>query len=981
MPTNHTELGFEEYIEQHLLEKNNYIKRVSQDHYDKDLCLDKKLVLQFIKNTQPKIWEKLESQHGQQAEDRFFKRLTEEIKARGLLDVIRDGITDHGVSFDLAYFKPNTRLNEETQRLFESNIFSIIRQLKYSQKNENSIDMGIFLNGIPIYTIELKNQLTGQTVKNGMNQYRNDRDPKEPLLAFKRCLVHFAVDTELVYMSTKLAGLKTFFLPFNKGNKTSAGNPPNPHGYKTAYVWEDIWTRDTTLEVINRFMHLQKEEKTDAKGRKYVVEKLLFPRYHQLDVVKKLIEDTRANGAGKNYLIQHSAGSGKSNSIAWSAHHLAELHDEDDKKVFDSVIIVTDRRVLDKQLQDTVSQFEQVRGVVKSVTEGSAELKKALEHGEKIIITTLQKFPVIVRDMQEIRGKKFAVIIDEAHSSQTGESAKSLKQVLNTSLDDAEKADEANELETLEDKILKEVRSRGKMENISFLAFTATPKQKTLEIFGVQNPVDEKFYPFHLYSMKQAIEERFILDVLKNYTTYKVYFNLLKKINDDPEYKKKKATRLMMNYVDKHEHAIAKKVQIIVEHFWNNIAQEIDGKSKAMIVTKSRLHAVKFKQAVDEYINKHNLPIKALVAFSGTVSDGDMEYTEAFMNGVPEKNTAEEFKKDEYKFLIVAEKFQTGFDQPLLSAMYVDKQLGGVNAVQTLSRLNRTCADKKEVFVLDFINETDDIQASFQPYYTTTILSKATDPNILHNLQRDILNYKIFSEQEVGAFVEMFFQNVPPSEINSFLDVLVPRFEELEKETQEECRSKISDYTKKYAFISQIMSFEDTNLEKLYIFLRFLRKKLPVSKEEFPTEILEGIDMESFKITKKGKTEIKLENEETMLEPIEGSGRGQQEEAKEALSRIIKDVNDRFGTEFSTEDRVILNNLSSRLIENQRLKGTIENNPKDSAKIKFDEVFQEELVSMFNSNFKLYEKLESNAELKAYVNERVYDFVHKKLKK
>ncbi len=973
MPTNTREIGFEAYIETFLIDQNGYEKR-KPENYDKALCVDREVTLRFIKATQPKEWELMAEHHGSFAEDKFFKRLNEEIKARGLLDVMRTGLKDNGSSFSLAYFKPVTSINAETQELYEGNIFSVMRQVKYSTRNENSIDMVIFLNGLPIFTIELKNQLTGQSVTNALRQYKTDRDPNEPLLQFKRALTHFAVDTDEVYMTTKLEGLKTFFLPFNKGNEMSAGNPPAKNKYKTEYVWEDIWTKDTVLEIVSRFLCLQKEEKIDANGKKRVEEKLIFPRYHQLDAVRRLITDSRESGAGKNYLIQHSAGSGKSNTIAWVAHRLADLHDEADKKVFDSVIIITDRRVLDKQLQNTVAQFEQVRGVVKKIDKHSSQLREALENGEKIIITTLQKFPVIVEDMEKLSGKNFAVIIDEAHSSQTGESAKTLKQVL--TFDEQEK-----DYEDGEEFILAEMKARGRQKNVSFLAFTATPKQKTLEMFG-EKQFDGTFRPFSIYSMKQAIDEGFILDVLKNYTTYQMYFNLLKKVQDDPDYKKKKAQRLMVDFVGKHEVAIQKKIEIIVTHFWENIAREIGGKAKAMIVTRSRLHAVRFKLEMDAYLAKNNLPMKSLVAFSGTVDDGDLEYTESQMNGVSENQTADTFKEDDYKFLIVAEKFQTGFDEPLLTAMYVDKKLSGVNCVQTLSRLNRTRPDKEETFVLDFVNNTDDIKESFQPYYTTTVLAEATDPNILHDLQRDILNYKLFDEREIGEFCKMYFRGVSPSELNGFLDVIKPRFLELDKEQQTDCRKKMSEYLKKYAFISQIISFSDSSLEKLYVFLRLYRRKLPITTETLPFEVLDSVDLESIKIPQVGQTSITLENEDGALEPIAGRGRGKNEDENEALSKIIKEVNERFGTTFSEEDRIILNNLTKRLLDHNALAGAVKNNnSQDAVKVKFDEVFEKELISMFRNNFDLYQKLDSNADLKDYVNRKMFDFIQKKLKK
>lgn len=983
MPTNIREIGFEEFIESHLLDVHSYIKRSPQD-YDKDLCLDRELVLQFVKGSQPDQWQSLVEQYGDETEEKFFQRLASEIKERGLLDVLRVGIRDRGTYLDLAFYKPNSGLNKETQHLYQQNIFSVVRQLKYSHKHENSIDMLLFLNGLPIFTVELKNQLTGQNVNHSMKQYRQDRDPKnEALLSFKRCLTHFAVDTEQVYMTTQLRGLKTFFLPFNKGDKNSAGNPVNPDGYKTAYLWEEMWSKDRILELISRFIHLVKERKIDKNGKPYIVEKLIFPRYHQIDTVLRLIDHAKESTSGKNYLIQHSAGSGKSNTIAWTAHHFAELHTLYNQKIFNSVIIITDRRVLDRQLQETVTQFEQVRGVVRKIDQGSWQLKDAIESGEKIIISTLQKFPQIVEDIQKQPDKRYAVIIDEAHSSQSGEGAKSLKQVLSTSLEEAESADEANQTTNYEEMILNEIRSRGKVSNVSFFAFTATPKQKTLELFG-EKQSDGTFKAFSTYSMKQAIEEGFILDVLKHYTTFKVYFKLLKKISEDPTYQKKPTVRKLVSYVDLHEHAIESKVEIMVDHFMENIAPMLEGRAKAMIVTKSRLHAVRYKMAVDTYVKEKQLGIKTLVAFSGTVKDKDtgLEYTEAGMNGIPEKNTAEEFNQDEYKILIVAEKFQTGFDQPLLSAMYVDKKLGGVNAVQTLSRLNRTAEGKEDVFVLDFVNETDDIQKSFEPYYKTTILSESTDPNILHDLHRDIMAFGLFSQQEVRSFAQLYHFRAMANKLNSFLDSITERFKtSLDLDQRDDLRRKMTEYVRKYAFIAQLITFEDPNLEELYIFLRLWKRKLPNKQGEKPIEVDGNIDLHSFKIIRRGQRHIKLGEEDGLLDPLTGRDRGKEEDEKDYLSHIVKDVNDRFTTDFSEEDRLILSNLTNRLMANKDLMGTINNNPKQTAKIKFDEMFAKELLAMFQSNFDLYQKLDSNTDLKKFVNERMFEFVHKKLSK
>jgi type I restriction enzyme R subunit len=982
MPTNTREIGFEEFIEAQLASSHGYRVRVASQ-FDKALALDSELVLEFVQNTQPEEWQKLVTQYGTDTATQFLARLDVEIQERGVLSVFREGVRDRGAFIRMAFWKPESGMNEETERDYASNILSVMRQAKYSNKNENSIDVVIFLNGLPIFTVELKNQLTRQTVKDAIKQYQTDRDPKEKLLAFKRCLTHFAVDTEQVFMTTALRGLATRFLPFNQGNQNSSGNPVLEGKYKTHYLWEQIWSRDSILELLSHFIHVQVEETEDAKGKKKKVEKLLFPRYHQLDTVRRLIADARDGGAGKNYLIQHSAGSGKSNTIAWTAHRLSELHNSQNAMVFDTVIVVTDRRVLDRQLSETVESFAQVRGVVKHV-ESSSELREALESGVKIIITTLQKFPVVaLMDVIETeKEKKFAVIIDEAHSSQSGESAADLRQVL--TLDEAAaQAEEANKaFKTTEDLLIERMKARRvKAPNISFLAFTATSKQKTLELFGVEDALTGKFAPFSLYSMKQAIEEGFILDVLKNYTTYQAYFELLKKVADDPEYNKKKAERLLIGYVERHDHAIDTKVQIMVEHFEEKIADDIFGQAKAMVVTKSRLHAVKYKLAFDKYLSERGYPHRALVAFSGTVRDGKIEYTESQMNGgISEKQTAEEFKKDECRFLIVAEKFQTGFDQPLLEAMYVDKKLSGVNAVQTLSRLNRMAAGKTDTFVLDFVNTTEDIKEAFQPYYTTTILSEGTDPNILNDLERDVLQFKLFAAHEVDGFVEDYMNGQSPDVLNAALDAIVARYVPLLAEEKEAFKSKAQDYIRKYGFIAQIITFEDPRLEKLFIFLKFLVRKLPVEREVLPYEVLEAVNMDSYKVEKKVETKITLDNEDGVIDPMGLGGDGfEVRDERDPLSKIIKDINERFGTAFNTEDKVILNSLSQRLMQNETLEGSIKNNNRHASKIKFDVLFNDELVTMLNGHFDLYKKLDENPELKSYVNDRIFDFVHRKM--
>ncbi len=717
-----------------------YRKRKPED-YDRTLCLLPRDVVDFVLATQPKEWKKLEQHHGQEAvREQFLKRLAAEIEQRGALDVLRNGIKDSGCKFRLTYFRPASGLNEETRQLHAANLFATVRQVRYSTSNENSLDLVLFLNGIPIFTAELKNPLNGQDVEDAIRQYKTDRDPREPLLAYGRCLAHFAIDPDLVYVTAQLAGPKTRFLPFNQGKFGGAGNPPVPptrSGYSTSYLWENTWVRDSVLDLIRQFIHEVEDE--DEKGRKTGRRFLIFPRYQQLDCVRKLVADARARGAGQRYLIQHSAGSGKSFTIAWLAHQLATLHDTGDRRVFDSIVVITDRRVLDRQLQTTMRQFEQTLGVVENIDTTSRQLKEALEAGKTIIVTTLQKFPVIAKQIGELPGKRFALIVDEAHSSQSGESTKPLKEVLSVgSLEDAEAEDESEEDRSEVDKLaLAEAVKRGHVKNLSLFAFTATPKPKTLELFGKKR-ADGKFEPFHLYSMRQAIEEGFILDVLTNYSTYKAYWRLLKKVDDDPRYDRKKAEYLLKSFVELHPHAIGQKVRICVEHFAASVQSEIDGKAKAMIVTRSRLHAVRYKLAVDKYLLERGYPFKALVAFSGTVKDGGKDYTESKMNSegeartIGESQTAKTFERPEYRFLIVANKFQTGFDQPLLHTMYVDKTLAELNAVQTLSRLNRTHAEKRGTTVLDFANESDEIKDAFEPYYEATLLSEATDPNLLY---------------------------------------------------------------------------------------------------------------------------------------------------------------------------------------------------------------------------------------------------------
>jgi type I restriction enzyme R subunit len=936
-------------------------KRIPED-YDRTLCLLPRDVVDFVLATQPKEWKKLEQHHGAAVRERFLERLAAENERRGALDVLRTGVKDSGCKFRLAYFRPASGLNEETRRLHAANLFSVVRQVRYSTRNENCLDLVLFLNGVPIFTAELKNPLNAQDALDAIRQYKTDRDPRDPLLAYGRCLAHFAVDPDLVYVTTQLAGPKTRFLPFNQGKFGGAGNPPVPptrSGYATGYLWEESWSRDSVLDLVRQFVHEVEEE--DEKGRKTGKRFLIFPRYQQLDCVRRLVTDARAAGAGQRYLIQHSAGSGKSFTIAWLAHQLSTLHDAIDRRVFDSIVVVTDRRVLDRQLQTTMRQFEQTLGVVENIDATSRQLKDALESGETIIVTTLQKFPVIAREIGELPGKRFALIVDEAHSSQSGESTKSLKAVLSSgSLEEAEDAEagSATPEEELETQVLAEMEKRGRLPNLSTFAFTATPKPKTLELFGTKRP-DGKFAPFHLYSMRQAIEEGFILDVLANYATYKAYWRLLKKVEDDPRYDRRKAEYLLKSFVELHPHAIGEKVEVCVEHFAAKVQSEIGGKAKAMIVTRSRLHAVRYRLAVDRYLTERGYPFKALVAFSGMVQDGGQSYTESGMNGLPEAQTAKTFQSPEYRFLIVANKFQTGFDQPLLHTMYVDKKLGGVNAVQTLSRLNRTHPEKKGTIVLDFANEADEIKAAFEPYYETTLLSEATDPNLLYEIQTRLAAFPVFTEADVDAFAKVYFDpKATQDRLYAVLTPVVDRLLALPEEEQSDFRRQLTDYVRLYAFLSQVLTFGDAELEKLYVFTRHLRRLLPADRAELPREVQQNIDMESYRIQQTGTGKIALERRPGVLEPVSTKqGHGVTPEELEALSRIIAELNERFGLNLGPEHRVTLGQMMEKLDDDAALDAAARANTRENVRLTFDQKVEHVIQEIVDSNFDLYKRI------------------------
>ena len=955
-----------------------YHRRRDED-YDRALCLIPRDVLDFVLATQPKEWKRLSQHHGTAVEEEFLKRLSSEIRRRGSLEVLRNGISDMGCRFRLAYFRPSSGLNEDTRWLYQGNIFSVARQLHYSERNNKSLDLTLFLNGIPIFTAELKNPLTGQNVQDAIRQYRRDRDPKEPLFAYGRCLAHFAVDPELVYVTTQLSGPQTYFLPFNQGKFGGAGNPPVPptrRGYATSYLWEETWARDSVLDLVRQFIHEVHEE--DERGRKTGKRFLIFPRYQQLDCVRRLVFNARSMGAGQRYLIQHSAGSGKTFTIAWLAHQLSTLHDSDDRRVFNSIIVISDRRVLDRQLQTAMRQFEQTLGVVENVDKTSLQLKEALESGKTIIVTTLQKFPVIYDQIDGLPGQRFALIVDEAHSSQAGEGSQGPKDVLAaSSLEDAEAketGDQTSEAGEMDNVALARMARRRQPGNLSTFAFTATPKPKTLELFGVRRP-DGTFGPFHLYSMRQAIEEGFILDVLESYTTYRSYWRLFKKIEDDPRYDKSKAFYLLKSFVDLHPHAIDEKVRIMVEHFTAKSQSEIGGKAKAMITTRSRLHAVRYKLAVDRYLEELGNPFQTLVAFSGTVQDGGKSYTEPSMNNFPESQTARTFESPEYRMLIVANKFQTGFDQPLLQTMYVDKKLGGVNAVQTLSRLNRTHPDKDATMVLDFANESDDIQAAFQPYYETTVLSEATDPNLLYEIQTRLKTFPVFVDDDVESFAHVYFsKEATLDQLYAHLAPLVARFNELQENEQQDFRGQVTDYVRMYSFLAQVLTFLDADLEKLYVFARHLRRLLIVEREELPREIQQNIDMESYRIQQTGSGKVTLERKGTTLGPVETKETHESTpEELEALSRIIADLNDRFGIDLGPEHRVTLGRMLDRLGEDTALEVATRANTLENVRIAFDLKVEQVIQEIVDLNFDLYKRITDDPDFGEVVKNHLFD--------
>lgn len=998
----HTEERLEDAIEHCLLTQHNYEKGESKD-YDPVRALEPERVIDFIKRTQEKVWKSLEAIHKEETEKVVLDVLCKDLDIKGILKVLRHGFKCYGKKLKVAIFAPNNQMNPETLNLYNQNILSVTRQLYYSDKHKNSLDLVLFLNGLPVVTAELKNPLSGQNVEHAKKQYKNDRDHRELIFEFKkRALVHFAVDQDLVFMTTRLAGSKTFFLPFNLGSDGGAGNPlAEDEGYRTAYLWREVWQRDSLLDILSRFMHLQSETKrivTDKGIKKITKETMIFPRYHQIDAVRKLVKHTKENGPGRNYLVQHSAGSGKSNSIAWLAHRLSNLHYESDDKAFDSVIVITDRRVLDQQLQDIIFQFEHKQGVVQKIDEDTKQLVNALASGTPIIITTLQKFPFVSETLEKLnnerdaslvistKGKRFAVIVDEAHSSQSGESAMELKAVLNKDAIAQEAAEQAEgDLDEMED-VVREMLKRGTQPNISFFAFTATPKYKTKHVFN--EPGSSGTAPFHEYTMRQAIEEKFILDVLLNYTTYETYYRIAQSSENDRNVERKKAAKALARFLTLHPHNIGQKTEVIIEHFRHHVRHKIGGRAKAMVVTGSRLHAIRYKQAFDKYIEEKGYSdIKSLVAFSGSVEDPEFpgkNWTEVGMNdGIKESELPEKFDSEEYQVLLVAEKYQTGFDQPLLHTMYVDKKLSGIQAVQTLSRLNRTCAGKEDTFVLDFCNKPEEIYAAFKQFYEFTPAEELTDAQHLYRLQHQIEEAGILFGDEITAFCEIYFKPRrhetvhDHAKMNGILDKAVERYKNLEEQEQEEFKSLLVNFRNMYGFLSQVIPYQDSDLETLYTYLRFLLTKLPRRASGKGYQLDDDVELEYYRLQKISEGQIDLKHGEAdELKGPSDVGTGQNGDDEVRLSELVEKLNERFGTNFTQADQLFFDQIQEEAFTKDTLRSAAEANTLNDFRYVFDKEFEGLIIDRMEGNEEIFGKLMSDKEFRNIASDNLMKKVY-----
>ncbi|MGI6525359.1 MAG: type I restriction endonuclease subunit R [Bdellovibrionota bacterium] len=975
MPTDTTEKGLESMIVASLVSEAGYIQGSPED-YDRDHAVDLKQLLAFIEDTQPEKFAQLSISTDSPERQKFLNRLQGEVAKRGVIDLLRNGIKHGPISLDLYYGLP-TPGNAKAEERFRANRFSVTRQLCYSKDESRlALDMAIFINGLPFATFELKNSLTKQTVEDAVQQYRRDRDPKELIFQFGRCAVHFAVDDAEVKMCTELVGKGSWFLPFNKGWNDGAGNPPNPDGLKTDYLWKNILKKRSLADIIENYAQIV--ELKDEKGRKK--RKQIFPRYHQLDVVRHLLSTSKELGAGKRYLIQHSAGSGKSNSIAWLAHQLVGL-EKDSSQVFDSIIVVTDRRILDKQIRDTIKQFAQVSATV-GHAERSGDLRKFLAAGKKIIISTVQKFPFILDEIgEEHRGSKFAILIDEAHSSQGGRTAAKMNIAL------AENGGEDEE-ESTEDKINRIMEARKMLSNASYYAFTATPKGKTLEIFGESGKEggDTQFRPFHSYTMKQAIQEGFILDVLKSYTPVESYYRLMKTIEDDPEFDSKKAKKKLRRYVESHDHAIRQKAEIMIDHFHEQVYQrrKIGGQARAMVATSGIQRAIQYYHAFQDYLKESKSPHKAIVAFSGEHEYGGVKVTESSLNGFPSNNIPTVFVEDPYRFLIVADKFQTGYDEPMLHTMYVDKHLSGIKAVQTLSRLNRAHPKKHDTFVLDFMNDTATIEAAFSDYYRTTILSDETDANRLHDLLAEIEGYQVYTEEQLDDFVSLYIQGAERERLDPILDASVAIYKDtLDEDGQVDFKSRAKAFVRSYNFLSSILPYTNAHWEKSSIFLSFLTPKLPAPKEEDLSKgILEAIDMDSYRAEVKATVQIALADSDGVLDPIPPEGGASVREPEvDYLSNIIRSFNDQFGNiEWKDADKIkkiISEELPEKVAADPAYQNAMKNSDKQNARIEHDKALAKVMVDLLSDHTELFKQYSDNQSFKRWLADTIFGATYK----
>ena len=997
MPEHVKEKQFEADVVESLVTHGGYTQAIN-DFYDVKLGLDGGELLAFVGATQVDKWSKLIDRLGGDADEtqiKFKNRLAAELDKRGTLDVLRRGVEEQGLKFDLAYFRPAHAKNPELVEVYGKNRLTAIRQLRYSAAHGNTVDLCLMVNGLPVATAELKHHLNGQTVDNAIWQYQHDRNPKD--LLCRRALVHFAVDTRLAYMTTRLEGTSTTFLPLNQGSapgelSCGKGNPPNPDGYATAYLWERVWAHDAWLDILGRFVEVVKEP---AFGSKPARSTVIFPRFHQWDAVTRLAADARDRGPGHSYLIQHSAGSGKSNSIGWLAHRLSLLHDADDTKVFDKVIVVTDRRALDEQLRATVSQFESVPGTIVSI-EGksgskSAELAKALSGKAQILTVTLETFPYVIAKLDDVdlASQRFAIVVDEAHSSQTGDAATALKQALGAKAADLPKDGEELDAEAALAAI---VAARGRQPNLSFFAFTATPKDRTVELFGELGP-DKVKRPFHLYTMRQAIEEEFILDVLANYTTYSTYFRLATTDAGEVAVDVNKASSAIRKFIWQHPQMIGQKAAIVVEHFRAHTSTALGGRAKAMVVTESRAAAVRYKQAIDWHIAEHHYTeIKALVAFSGEViDDAGLPVTESSLNQFPESQTARRFKGEppyspgDYQVMVVAEKFQTGFDEPYLHTMFVDKKLSGLNAVQTLSRLNRAALGKTETFVLDFRNEAEEIRKAFQRYYEAVII-EPTDPNVLYDLRSRIMSTAILDPTEIANASEAYFGVQPDKRrlkvIHANLDPAVLRFQGLPVDAQDAFKDAVDQFTRVYAFLSQVMPFTDPELEILYVYVKALRALLRDAASG-------GLDLGDDLVLTHLRLK-RLDTEELSLEPGQidpakvfvGEGVGRTHDPKQGSSpELIAAINERFGTDLDERDQLEVEKVKVTLNADDELKTFAQANPIDNFALEFGPKFKSAILDTEAHTERLYNLLLSKPELAALIEHEVMKATYHAMRK